>query len=159
MLFFKNCNREILVLDYDEEKITVAQNCASKRENINFETADVTTYEFPYADGFIISDVLHYLEPEQQINVIEKLAQKINKNGVLVIRDADADLKTRQAGTAYTEFVSTTVSGFNKTKDSGLHFVSGKLIKDTIAKFPNLVLEVLDTTKLTSNIIYVVRNP
>ncbi len=159
MLLYKSRHREILGLDYDEEKICVAQNSASKRDNINFETADVTTYEFPYADGFIISDVLHYLEPEQQINVIEKLAQKINKNGILVIRDADADLKTRQAGTAYTEFVSTTVSGFNKTKDSGLHFVSGKLIKDTIAKFPNLVLEVLDTTKLTSNIIYVVRNP
>ncbi len=159
MLLFKSRHREILGLDYDEEKITVAQNCASKRDNINFETADATTYEFPYADGFIISDVLHYLKPEQQVNVIEKLAQKINKNGVLVIRDADADLKTRQAGTAYTEFVSTTVSGFNKTNDSGLHFVSGKLIKDTIAKFPNLVLEVLDTTKLTSNIIYVVRNP
>ncbi len=159
MLLYKSRHREVLGLDYDEEKITVAQNCASKRPNINFETADVTTYEFPHADGFIISDVLHYLKPDQQINVIEKLAQKINKNGILVIRDADADLKTRQAGTAYTEFVSTTVSGFNKTNESGLHFVSGTLIKDTIAKFPNLVLEVLDTTKLTCNIIYVVRNP
>ncbi|HWY11300.1 MAG TPA: 1-acyl-sn-glycerol-3-phosphate acyltransferase [Bacteroidia bacterium] len=159
MLLYKGRNREILGLDYDEEKICVAQNCAGKRPNINFETADVTTYEFPYADGFIISDVLHYLKPEEQVNVIEKLAQKINKNGVLVIRDADADKKARQAGTAYTEFVSTTVSGFNKTKESGLHFVSGKLIKDTLAKFPNLVVETLDTTKLTSNIIYVVRNP
>lgn len=159
MLLFKSRHREILGLDYDEEKIAVAQNCASKRPNIDFETADATTYEFPNADGFIISDVLHYLEPDQQVKVIEKLAQKVNKNGVLVIRDADADLKTRQAGTAYTEFVSTKVAGFNKTKESGLHFVSGKLIKDTIAKFPNLTLEVLDTTKLTSNIIYVVRNP
>jgi 1-acyl-sn-glycerol-3-phosphate acyltransferase len=159
MLFFKSRHREILGLDYDEEKITVAQNCASKRPNINFETVDVTNYEFPDADGFIISDVLHYLEPDQQVKVIGNLARKLNKNGILVIRDADADLKTRQAGTAYTEFVSTTVSGFNKTKESGLHFVSGKLIKDTIAKFPNLVLEVLDTTKLTSNIIYVIRNP
>lgn len=159
MLMFKSRHREVLGLDYDEEKITVAQNCASKRPTINFESADVTNYEFPNADGFIISDVLHYLEPDQQVKVIENLAQKLNKNGVLVIRDADADLKTRQAGTAYTEFISTTVSGFNKTKESGLHFVSGKLIKDTIAKFPNLVLEVLDTTKLTSNIIYVVRNP
>ncbi len=159
MLLYKGRNREILGLDYDDEKIAVAQNSADKRPNINFETADVTTYEFPFADGFIISDVLHYLKPDEQINVIEKLAQKLNKNGVLVIRDADADKKTRQAGTVYTEFVSTTVSGFNKTKESGLHFVSGKLIKDTLAKFPNLVIETLDTTKLTSNIIYVVRNP
>jgi uncharacterized protein len=159
MLMYKSRHREVLGLDYDEEKIEVAKNCAHKRENINFETADVTQYEFPYADGFIISDVLHYLEPQQQVNVIEKLAQKINKNGVLVIRDADADLKTRQAGTAYTEFVSTTVSGFNKTGESGLHFVSGKLIRETLAKFSNLTVEVVDNTKLTSNVIYVVRNP
>ncbi len=159
MLLFKSRHREILGLDYDEEKIEVAQNCASKRSNINFEAADATTYEFPNADGFIISDVLHYLKPDQQVQVIENLARKINKKGVLVIRDADADKKARQAGTAYTEFISTTVSGFNKTDESGLHFVSGKLIKDTLAKFPNLVVETLDTTKLTSNIIYVVRNP
>ncbi len=159
MLHYKSRHREVLGLDYDEEKINVAKNCASKRDNINFEAADVTTYNFPFADGFIISDVLHYLEPQQQVNVIEKLAQKINKNGILVIRDADADLKTRQAGTAYTEFVSTTVSGFNKTNVSGLHFVSGKLVRDTLAKFPHLTVEVVDNTKLTSNVIYVVRNP
>ena len=159
MLLFKSRHREILGLDYDEEKINIAQNCAGKRDNINFETADVTAYEFPYADGFIISDVLHYLKPEQQIHVIEKLAEKINKNGVLVIRDADADLKTRQAGTAYTEFVSTKVAGFNKTKEDGLHFVSGKLIRETLAKFSHLTVEVVDNTKLTSNVIYVVRNP
>lgn len=158
MLMYRSRKREVLGLDYDDEKIEMAKNCAHKTAKINFETADVTTYEFPHADGFIISDVLHYLEPEQQINVVQKLAEKINKNGVLLIRDADADLKTRQAGTAYTEFVSTNV-GFNKTKSSGLHFVSGKLIKDTIAKFPHLTLEVIDNTKLTSNIIYVVRNP
>lgn len=159
MLMYKSHQREILGLDYDDEKIEVAKNCAHKRPNINFEAADVTEYEFPNADGFIISDVLHYLEPQQQVNVIEKLAQKLNKNGVLVIRDADADLKTRQAGTAYTEFVSTTVSGFNKTKASGLHFVSGKLIRETLAKFSDLTVEVVDNTKLTSNVIYVVRNP
>lgn len=159
MLLFKSRHREILGLDYDEEKITVAKNCASKRDNINFETADATTYEFPDADGFIISDVLHYLEPDKQVKVIEKLAQKINKNGVLVIRDADADLKTRQAGTAYTEFVSTKVAGFNKTGESGLHFVSGKLIRETLSKFSHLTIEVIDNTKLTSNVIYVVRHP
>jgi len=156
VLMYKSRHREILGLDYDAEKIAVASNCVHANQRMQFETADVTTYEFPKADGLIISDVLHYLEPEQQINVIEKLAKSINKNGVLVIRDADADLKTRQAGTAYTEFVSTNV-GFNKTKDSGLHFVSGKLIRDTIGKFPHLKMEVIDNTKLTSNIIYVVK--
>ena len=48
--------------------------------------------------------------------------------------------------------------GFNKTSGGQLHFASGKLIKDTVAQFPNVTIEVIDNTKLTSNIIYVVRN-
>lgn len=158
MLMYRSSEREILGLDYDEEKINIADNCVHKSDKIKFETADVITYQFPKADGIIISDVLHYLEPGKQIDVIKKLAQSLNKNGVLVIRDADADLKSRQAGTAYTEFMSTKVLGFNKTKKSGLHFVSGKLVKETIAQFQDLQLEIIDNTKLTSNITYVVRH-
>ncbi|MDF2452477.1 MAG: family transporter [Bacteroidota bacterium] len=158
MLMFKGRQREILGVDYDEEKIAVADNCVDKSEKLSFDVGDVTVYDFPDADGFIISDVLHYLKEDQQIQVIENCVSKLNKGGVLVIRDADKDIATRQKGTWYTEFMSTKVFGFNKTKSDGLHFVSGTLIKDTIAKFPHLTLEVLDTTKLTSNIIYVARN-
>ncbi|MBC7693936.1 MAG: 1-acyl-sn-glycerol-3-phosphate acyltransferase [Burkholderiales bacterium] len=158
MLMFKGRQREILGVDYDEEKIAVADYCVDKSEKLTFDVGDVTVYDFPNADGFIISDVLHYLKAEQQIHVIENCVSKLNKDGVLVIRDADKDIANRQKGTWYTEFMSTRVFGFNKTKTDGLHFVSGTLIKDTIAKFPHLTLEVLDTTKLTSNIIYVARN-
>ncbi len=157
MLMFKGRQREILGVDYDDEKISVADNCVDKSDKLSFDVGDVTVYDFPQADGFIISDVLHYLKEEQQIQVIENCVTKLNNGGVLVIRDADKDITTRQKGTWYTEFMSTKVLGFNKTKDDGLHFVSGTLIKDTIAKHPYLTLEVLDTTKLTSNIIYVAR--
>ena len=158
MLMFKGREREIVGVDYDDEKIAVADNCVDKSNKLSFAVGDVTVYDFPQADGFIISDVLHYLKEEQQIQVIDNCVSKLNKGGVLVIRDADKDIATRQKGTWYTEFMSTKVFGFNKTKTDGLHFVSGTLIKDTIAKYPHLTLEVLDTTKLTSNIIYVARN-
>ena len=73
---------------------------------------------------------------------------------MLVIRYADKDIANSQKGSWYKDFMSTKVFGFNKKID-GLHFVSETLIKDTIAKYPHLTLEVLDTTKLTSNIIYI----
>lgn len=157
MLMFKGRNREILGVDYDDEKIEVAKNCVDKTDKLNFDVGDVTVYEFPMADGFIISDVLHYLKEEQQVQVIENCIAKLNVGGVLLIRDADKDIETRQKGTWYTEFMSTKVLGFNKTKEDGLHFVSGKLIKDTISRFPELTLEIIDNTKLTSNIIYVAK--
>lgn len=156
MLMYKGKNRQVLGVDYDDEKIAVADNCVHKTPNMSFAVGDVTTYNFPSADGFIISDVLHYLEKEQQVRVIEHCVEKLNKGGVLVIRDADADLTARQKGTWYTEFFSTN-SGFNKTSGKGLHFVSGQLIKDALAKYDFLSVEVIDNTKLTSNIIYVAR--
>lgn len=89
--------------------------------------------------------------------VIESCISKLNKGGVLVIRDADKDIEGRQKGTWYTEFMSTKVFGFNKTKDDGLHFVSGNTIKNTLINHPHLTVEVIDNTKLTSNITYVAR--
>ncbi len=158
MLMYKSKQRQILGVDYDDEKISIADNCVDKNTQLSFAVGDVSVFDFPQADGFIISDVLHYLKEEQQVNVIEHCIEKLNKNGVLLIRDADKDISGRQKGTWYTEFMSTTVFGFNKTTNDGLHFVSGTLIKKTVAKFSHLNLEVIDNTKLTSNIIYVIKN-
>lgn len=157
MLMYKGRQRTILGVDYDDDKIAVADNCVDKSEKLSFAVGDVTNFEFPESDGFIISDVLHYLQEEQQVQVIRHCVAKLKPGGVLVIRDADKDIANRQKGTWYTEFMSTKVFGFNKTQNDGLHFVSGKLIKETIASFPHLKLEVVDNTRLTSNIIYVAK--
>lgn len=157
MLSFMSNKREITGIDYDEEKIEIAANCISKVENVHFICADVTEYEYSPSDAFIISDVLHYLKQEQQIQLIQKCINKLNPNGVLIIRDADADKKERHLGTRYTEFFSTN-SGFNKTKTDGLHFASASLIKTTLDAFPFLQYQIIDNTKLTSNIIFVIRN-
>lgn len=157
MLMYKSRQRTILGVDYDDDKIAVADNCVDKSEKLSFAVGDVTNFEFPESDGFIISDVLHYLQEEQQVQVIRHCVAKLKPGGVLVIRDADKDIANRQKGTWYTEFMSTKVFRFNKTQNDGLHFVSGKLIKETIASFPHLKLEVVDNTRLTSNIIYVAK--
>lgn len=158
MLMYKGRGRHILGVDYDEDKIAVADNCVDKSERLSFAVGDVTSFEFPEAEGFIISDVLHYLREEQQVQVIRNCIARLKPGGVLVIRDADKDIANRQKGTWYTEFMSTRVFGFNKTRADGLHFVSGSVIRNTIAGFAHLTLEVIDNTKLTSNIIYVVRH-
>lgn len=157
MLMYKGRQREILGVDYDEEKILVAQNCVDRSSKVSFKVGDVSEFDFPASEGFIISDVLHYLPKDKQVKVIENCIQKLKRGGVLLIRDADKDISNRQKGTWYTEFMSTKVFGFNKTQDDGLHFVSGTVIKETIQKYPYLQLEIIDNTKLTSNIIYVAR--
>ncbi|MEO6302364.1 MAG: 1-acyl-sn-glycerol-3-phosphate acyltransferase [Bacteroidia bacterium] len=156
MLGFMGKDRQITGIDYDDEKISIAANCISKTEKINFIAADITQHELENADAFIMNDILHYLAPEQQVMLIEKCVNKLNENGIIIIRDADADKSKRHMGTRYTEFFSTN-SGFNKTKASGLHFTSADLIKNTLNKFNFLDYKVIDDTVLTSNITFVIR--
>lgn len=157
MLGFMSKEREITGIDYDEEKISIATNCVSKNKNTQFIQADVTHYEFSESDGFVINDVLHYLKPEQQVDLIKRCVSKLNTNGVMIIRDADADKKSRHRGTRYTEFFSTN-SGFNKTKEGGLHFTSADLIKNTLDTFNFINYELIDDTKLTSNVTFVIHH-
>jgi uncharacterized protein len=157
MLGFMSKNRDIIGVDYDDEKINIASNCISVNNKTKFIHADVTQFEFTEADAFVINDVLHYLQPEQQVNLIKQCINKLNKNGVMIVRDADADKKKRHVGTKYTEFFSTN-SGFNKTKEGGLHFTSADLIKRTLESFNTIEYKLIDDTKLTSNITFIIHH-
>lgn len=154
MLNLVSNKRQITGIDYDADKISVAINCAIKNENVNFITADITEIEPERSDVFIMSDVLHYMPGQLQIKVVESCIKKLNDNGLIVIRDANKDLKKRHFGTRITELLSTNI-GFNKTKFK-LEFVSRSMI-ERISVNNNVSLEVIDNTKHTSNLIYILR--
>lgn len=155
MLHFAGPERNILGIDYDEEKIAVAANGFCKGDNLHFLQADIVNYTIDKNyDAIIISDVLHYITPEQQIAVIENCIKHLQPGGKLIIRDGDADIAKRHKTTKLTELFSTRIFGFNKTKAHGLHFLSGQTI-EAIAKKHQLQLTRMDKTKLTSNVIFV----
>jgi len=154
LLSFVSDQRNILGIDYDERKINIAQNVNCKTDAVNFECADVTTYNYSPADAFIISDVLHYLGKEQQQTLLSKCFQNLNEGGVVLIRDADRNMPDRHFGTRFTEFISTTF-GFNKTSGT-LCFMSRDEIIACVQKH-NLTIEIIDKTKFTSNVLFVVR--
>jgi 2-polyprenyl-3-methyl-5-hydroxy-6-metoxy-1,4-benzoquinol methylase len=149
--------REILGIDYDDEKIQIAQNCLSKSEKLNFVCADVTNYNFEKADAFIISDVLHYFSTEKQIQLIETCLKRLNPSGVLIIRDADASMQKQHRFTKLTEFFSTKF-GLNKTTQGRLHFFSSSLITGVINKFPTFSCQKISDSSITSNNIFVITN-
>ncbi len=154
MLAFMSEDRIIIGTDYDEEKIAVANNCFSKTTNISFFAADATECELSKSDAFILSDILHYLPIVEQEKLIVKCINNLNPSGMLLIRDADSSMSKRHWGTRYTEFFSTNF-GFNKTKNK-LEFVPASFIIDVVKKH-NFNIQKIDNTKLTSNVIYVVR--
>jgi uncharacterized protein len=155
MLAFTSGQRKILGIDYDEDKIELATNCISKNGNLSFAAADAVSYDYPESDVFILSDVLHYMPPEKQELLLSSCIGKLSENGSIIIRDADKDLRKRHFGTRYTEFFSTRF-GYNKSAGKKLHFFSGKMIS-SFAEKHNMVMEVSDTTRLTSNILYVLK--
>ena len=157
MLHFAAGERNITGIDYDEEKTVVAAHCFSKDEQIRFIHADVINFPFEKYDGIILADMLHYLTPEQQKQVIHKCLNSLNAGGTLMIRDGDKDLEAKHKGTRLTEFFSTKLLGFNKTTSAGLSFLSGSMIVEA-AKAHHMECRKIDETKYTSNVIFVIQN-
>jgi uncharacterized protein len=170
--------RQFIGVDYDEEKIITAQNVylrdkvkklqlRKQKANvpdvntslilpaINFECADLTDYQLEKCNGIIISDVLHYMLPDEQLTLLNKAFDALMYNGTLIVRDGVEDLKERHQGTQLTEKWSTQILKFNKTKNE-LHFISRQFMEQW-AREKNMSLEIIDRSKKTSNLIFVMK--
>lgn len=156
MLALTSNDRTILGVDYDAEKIAVAQQAFSDKGNVSFAHKDVTRDELPQSDVFIINDVLHYFPQEEQEKLIEKCMQKLNEGGMIIIRDADSDLEERTKVTKQTEFFSTRFFRFNKTDYDALTYTSGTIIK-AIAERNGYTVERIDNARYTSNVVFVLK--
>jgi 1-acyl-sn-glycerol-3-phosphate acyltransferase len=174
MLHWASEERKFTGVDYDEDKIETAQHNykrvkkvpkkdgaqeqATEAENkIRFEQADLSTYTLQACDGIIISDVLHYLLPEQQQALLDKCYTALNAAGTLIIRDGVEELTERHKGTKRTEVLSTRIFNFNKTRNE-LHFISRSFIEQW-SKQKGMQVTVIDNTKKTSNLIFVLKKP
>lgn len=156
MLYLLSNERHITGIDYDAEKIQVANEAFLKDDNIHFVAADATQYPLTASDVFLISDMLHYIPKAAQNRLIRGCLDNLNEGGMLIIRDGDSDLKERHEGTVWTEKFSTQIIGFNKTTNENLTFLSGTDIEN-IAHEYGLRVERVDLTQKTSNIIFIIR--
>ncbi len=155
MLHWAAPGRIFTGIDYDEDKIETAQNNFLRDEHISFMQGDVTKLDLKPCDGIIISDVLHYLLPEQQNALLEQCYSVLKSGGTLIIRDGVAELQERIRGTMLTELFSTKMFKFNKTQND-LHYIRRADIEAFAQKY-GMTLEVLDNAKFTANLIFVLR--
>jgi 2-polyprenyl-3-methyl-5-hydroxy-6-metoxy-1,4-benzoquinol methylase len=119
MLQFSAPGREITGYDYDEEKIAVANHCFSRNTNIHFVKADVRHLHTGPADAIILSDILHYLKPDQQESLILKCIKTLQPGGMLLIRDGDR-FEKKHDRTRLTEFFQHV---FHSTKHPVIHCI------------------------------------
>lgn len=153
-LGFSSAERNILGIDYDERKISIAKECPVKPKNVQFTQGDVVHFNHGSADVFLISDVLHYLLKDEQMKILENMLTHLNPGGTIIIRDGDSTKTKRHKGSVMTEIFSTN-SGFNQVRNE-LNFISSDLIEN-FAAHNRLDLEIIDQTKRTSNLIFVLK--
>ena len=157
MLAFLSDAREVTGVDYDNEKIAVANNAYSKTDRIHFFHADITQFPVGGYDVIVMADVLHYLTPAAQEAVLLSCFNALTAGGKLIIREGNADLSQRHQGTRLSEFFSVKLFKFNKATND-LHFLSGERLA-RLVNTHGLMMAVVDDTKLTSNIIFVISRP
>lgn len=156
MLHLLSKKREIIGIDYDQEKIHVAQEGYLKTPKVTFKVGDASGYELPPSDVFILSDVLHYLTQEEQEQLLQQCLEKLAPAGLLLIRDGDRDIQERHESTLWTERFSTQIFGFNKVKREQLTFFSGQWLA-AFAQQHGLSLERREVSTKTSNVLFILK--
>lgn len=74
--------------------------------DVGIETGDIRDTEFGAADAVVILDVLHYLAPPAQCDVLKRVRTALPAGGLLLLRVGDADSGLRYR---YTRWVDTMV--------------------------------------------------
>lgn len=151
MLAMLSDERQVLGIDYDEDKIAVANHCWLRDERVNFACADALAYPLPPSDVFILSDVLHYMSYERQTALLAKCASLLATGGVIIVRDGNAS-DARHGLTRLTELWSTRIMRFNKTREE-LCFTSTERMQ-AFADGHGLTLRSIRNDRYTSNTIY-----
>ena len=157
MLSMYKPGRGILGIDYDDEKITVAQHCWLNKclGGLSFRCEDASQAELPESDAFIISDMMHYLSAEKQLELIRRCAAKLKSGGLILVRDSDSENAEGQKITALSEVFSTKILRFNRTEGE-LSFISQSRMEE-IARETGLSMKVKANDEITSNTFYILR--
>ncbi|MCD4792803.1 MAG: MMPL family transporter [Bacteroidales bacterium] len=156
MLCFCSPERKITGIDYDYQKIATANHNISINKNLNFICEDVLEADLPESDAVVLNDVLHYMPKEDQKKTILKCINNLKPKGKIIIRDGNPEMSKKHKGTKLSEFFSTKLLKFNKTNYNKLHFASKQEIMNIISEY-NFDISIIDETKFTSNIVYVLK--
>jgi len=157
MLSLLSEDREILGIDYDEDKIALAQHGWLRNEHLQFRHGNALEYPLPESDVFILNDMLHYMSHAQQRSLLLKCAGQLRQEGMIIIRDGNSANTSKHRLTRFTELLSTRIFNFNRTTGE-LYFTTETQLRE-IAVDCGMEVEIIPNDKYTSNTIYIFRKP
>ncbi len=100
----KSTKREVIGIDIDPKKITIAQNAAQKANNLHFKVMNVLNWNRK-VDGLVLSDALHHLTPAHQDILFNKIKNITNKDAIVVIKEINKDDRVRSSFSRIWDFI------------------------------------------------------
>lgn len=154
MLGILSPERSIVGVDYDNEKIELANNSfLCKRANVKFLCADMRTVEIPHSDAILFNDSLHYVDAATQKEILLRAVASLNRDGMVIVRDGDLGQIDKHKKIKMTELWSTRILKFNKTT-ADLTFVSEEWMRE-LAAANDLDIKIHRCDKDSSETLYI----
>lgn len=115
--------RRILGVDIDEEKIRHARASIGPRENIDFRTADVFTFDLPRCDAITILDITYLMPPDQQHRLLEVCRRSLKPGGKLVWKTQETRPRWKYAF-MYVQEMGGSLIGMTGSGQKSFYFLS-----------------------------------
>jgi 2-polyprenyl-3-methyl-5-hydroxy-6-metoxy-1,4-benzoquinol methylase len=93
----------VIGLDRDLRKIRTAQRVASGYREMDLRAQDLRGTLEEFSGNVAILDVLHYLSPADQKDLLSRLAKRVASGAVLLLRDCPRDGRLRYVATFLAE--------------------------------------------------------
>lgn len=156
MLGLLSPDRRVLGIDYDDEKIELANHSfLTKRCNVKFMCGDMREVDIPMSDAILFNDSLHYVDAEAQRAILRRAVDSLNEGGMIIVRDGDASQTVKHEKIKRTELWSTQIVKFNKTT-SDLTFVSEHWMRE-FAQQNGLDIVIRRCDKDSSETLYILK--
>ncbi len=124
--FALNKHRQMLGLEINSKKISLAQKIFSTFPNISFETADLLSTQKKSFNSILAIDLLHHLNPSQKDQFLKDAFQKLENSGTLIIKEINTKPLLKYLWNYFHDLIM--------TKFSSLHFLSTLELKKLLNK-------------------------
>lgn len=131
LLVLKASQRYVVGVDADCVKIAVAQQTVRHRANIEFHCADLREFDLPRCRGAVLFSVLHHLEPNLQLKILQQSFAALEHGGLLIIKEDDTEPRWKLGVNQFIEWMA---AGFKLTQGDPVHFYDRQMWADTVSK-------------------------
>lgn len=118
--------REVLGIDHDPERIQLATQAGTGVPNLRFRCGDFSPagWGSDPLRAITLIDVMHYFDPEAQLEIFRQAHDRLEKGGTLLVREVDPQGKGLASSFNKLYERLATGIGFTKSERDSLHFRS-----------------------------------